>query len=90
VSENVIAGSDRILHYCNNLFALSRRDTAELEQEGPDPQYKLHATHRLQLLASRGNQSFYTGYNLIGDLPSITFTEASVQPPEVYRFLSEE
>jgi replicative DNA helicase len=78
ISENHIGGSDRIIHYCTNLLALSRKTKDEIEKEGGIGQC---GTHTLQILVSRHSGSFYEGINLIGNLHKSTFSQAPLQVP---------
>jgi replicative DNA helicase len=78
LTEGMIGGSDRLLHYCTSLLALSRKTKEEMDKEGG---FENCGTHTLQVLASRHSGSFYEGINLQGHLPRCTFKEAVLQPP---------
>ncbi len=80
--SDAVAGSDRILHYCTALCALSRKSTEEMEAD-PVDEYGIPkgGTHRLQILDARSNGQFFEGINLVGNLPSMSFREAQLQVP---------
>jgi len=77
LTDDLVADSDRILRYCSTLMALSRKSNEEIERDGLD-----YGTHRLQVLNSRSNASFFEGINYKANMACITFEEA-VQSPEL-------
>lgn len=83
ISENHIGGSDRIIHYCTNLLALSRKTKDEVDKEGGVAQC---GTHTLQILVSRHSGSFYEGINMMGNLHKSSFLQAPFQLPNISDF----
>lgn len=73
-TDEDVGDTDRILRYCNNLLAISRKSKQEVEQDGIDC-----GTHRLQVLASRAGFPMYNGIDLVCDFPTLTFNQASMQ-----------
>lgn len=72
--EITVSGSDRILHYCNNLLILRRRRAAEME--GKDISKIGNA--KLIVAATRSGGEFKEGIPLYFDPETVTFSELSV------------
>lgn len=73
-NDEDVGGSDRILHLCNHLLALSRKSVKEIEEDG-----RTCGTHRLQVLASRGGRQMFEGIDLDCDLSRLTMVQAEHQ-----------
>jgi replicative DNA helicase len=73
-NDNDVADSDRIGRYCNNLLALARKSSKEIEEEGIDC-----GTHRLQILLSRSGVPLYRGIDLHCNFPTLSMRQADNQ-----------
>jgi len=67
--SDMIADSDRLLRYCNNLLGLSRKTQEEITKlVGPNnantKSLELEGTHRLQVLETRAGGTFSQGINI--------------------------
>lgn len=72
--ESKVSGSDRILHYCNNLLILRRRRRAEIE--GKD--IERVGTHKLIVAATRSGGEFREGIPLLFDHNIVKFKELPI------------
>lgn len=86
LKADMIADSDRLLRYCNNLLGLARKAPKEYEEFKDDKEafssYALqHGLHRLQILETRGGGTLFEGLNVSGYLETLTFKQSALQPP---------
>ena len=88
LQPGMIADSDRLLRYCNNLLGLCRKSKDEvakgMEEMGITNEldyYKQYGSHRLQILETRGGGSFFEGINLVMYKKYLRFSEALFPTP---------
>jgi replicative DNA helicase len=72
VDTDQVAGSDRILHYCNNLLALTRKSKEDVEKNG----FKSNLT--LDIIASRNADSGAT-FDVLFKRPKLQMYEVGAQ-----------
>ena len=84
---DMIADSDRLLRYCNNMLGLCRKGVdelgkikEELGEEGLERHIRLNGTHRLQILETRAGGTLFEGINLRVLQNILLMKEADAQP----------
>lgn len=85
--SDMIADSDRLLRYCNNLLGLCPKAQEELTaaKEGKSPDefmryLDLNGSHRLQILETRAGGTLYEGINLTFQKSIMRIRESDFQP----------
>jgi replicative DNA helicase len=86
---DMIADSDRLLRYCNNLLGLSRKTQEELKKDRDimtDQEFArmidLNGSHRLQILETRAGGTLLGGLN-VTVRPTVLYIEESPKQPRM-------